>query len=97
MKKYMFYWDDSKNCFKVFILQRYSRVAERSATNVHSESLEYQIDEIDKRIEAAKLDRDYPRLRALILMQRNLYDQLNEYGLKDGGLRFDRSLGGRKI
>lgn len=63
----------------------------------HQHSLEYQIDEISKRIEDAKLDRDYLRLRALLLMQRNLYDQLNEYGLKDGGLRFDRSVGGHKI
>lgn len=37
------------------------------------------------------------RLQSLSLARRNLYDQLNGYDIRDGGLRFDSSIGGRKI
>lgn len=58
-----------------------------------------QINELTHRIDNIVLsDRSsYLRLQTLSLARRNLYDQLNEYDVPDGGLDICSTLGGRKI
>lgn len=58
-----------------------------------------QINELTQRIDTVTIDSrsSWLRLQSLSLARRNLYDQLNEYDIQDGGLQFDSSIGARKI